>query len=70
MRRMWAWAAALVFAVALAGCAGPAKSGMPCESCKFGVADKKASPPKWYCVVDGKEVDCRANPQACAMCKK
>jgi hypothetical protein len=29
----------------------------------------KTQPAKWVCAVDGKEVDCRANPGACPGCK-
>jgi hypothetical protein len=61
----------LALGLVLAGCAGTGGgSGMPCESCKFGVSDKKASPPKIFCKVDGKDIDCKANPSACPGCKK
>lgn len=63
----------MVLAVVLlvAGCTGgPEMAKMPCESCKYGVSDKKANPPRWYCVVDGKEVDCRSGAGACPGCKK
>ena len=70
MRTLIGWMMAGVAAVILAGCATSGGSNLPCESCKFGVADKKASPPKIYCVVDGKQVDCMSNPGACPGCKK
>ena len=60
-----------MLAVGIAGCAGAAKSGMPCERCRYGVQSVgKAQPPRIFCVVDGKEVDCRKNPEACPDCRK
>ena len=71
-------AVAAILSVAVIGCATdekkstskPAASSMPCERCKFGVSDQKASPPKHYCKVDGKTVDCRKTPPECAECAK
>lgn len=60
----------VVLSVAFVGCASSPSSSMPCASCKFGVADQKASPPKHYCMVDGKEVDCRKTPAGCPECAK
>ncbi|HXG60073.1 MAG TPA: hypothetical protein VNO22_01755 [Planctomycetota bacterium] len=54
----------------LAGCASAARAGLPCEQCRFGVPDRKANPPKIYCVVEGKSVDCRKNPPECPECAK
>ena len=54
----------------MAACTTSQTGGMPCESCKFGVADMKAQPPKHFCRVDGKEIDCKTNPEACPGCKK
>jgi hypothetical protein len=55
---------------ALAGCASSGGSSMPCEGCKFAVPDGKAQPPKHYCVVNGKQVDCRKSPAECPECAK
>jgi hypothetical protein len=58
-------------AAALAtGCASSSSSGMTCEHCKFAVPDKKTDPPKLYCVIDGKKVDCRKTPADCPDCAK
>ena len=62
-------AVGLVLAV-LASCASGPKSGLPCDDCTYGVADQKASPPRVFCVVDGKETDCRKNPPECPECAK
>ncbi len=69
MRNAWKLAATLVLGVA-AGCAGVSKAGLPCENCRFGVPDRKGEPPKIYCLVEGKSVDCRKNPPECPECKK
>ncbi len=61
---------AAILAIGIAGCANMAGSGMPCASCKFGVADQKAQPPKHFCMVEGKQVDCRKSPAECPECAK
>ena len=70
-------AVAAIMMVAVVGCArdekptsAPAATGMPCERCKFGVSDQKASPPRHYCKIDGKTVDCRKTPAECPECAK
>jgi hypothetical protein len=70
MRNLMAAILAGVLSILVAGCASNGKSSMPCEKCTYAVPDKKSSPPKAVCVVDGKQVDCTANPAACPGCKK
>lgn len=71
MRHVLGFMSAAVLAVILAsGCADSPKMGMPCDNCKFRVADTKGQPPKLFCKVDGKEVDCRKSPAECPECAK
>ncbi len=51
----------------LASCS-MSKSGMPCDDCRFGVSAQKAQPPRIFCAVNGKEVDCRKSPPECPEC--
>lgn len=60
----------MALSAVFAGCASGPSSSMPCASCKFGVSDKKTDPPKHFCVVDGKQVDCRKSPSECPECAK
>ena len=75
MKCISTWVTVALLAAALTGCASgqaqPAASGMPCENCKYGVRSVgKALPVRVFCVVDGKEVDCRKTPAECPECKK
>ncbi len=71
MNRLMTWTVALVMAVALAGCAATPQSGLPCDHCTAAVTHvNKRAEYKVYCVVDGKVVDCRTNPEGCPTCKK
>lgn len=72
MRTVVAVLVVLFVAVAVLGCAGTGKSGMPCESCQYKVkpGNPKTQPAKITCVVDGKEVDCRKTPAECPGCRK
>ena len=71
MRKVLNWTLAGVLGVILAGCAtGGGPAATTCESCRYAVPDKKTDPAKIYCVVDGKQIDCRTNPGACPGCKK
>ena len=71
MKRLISSLAVVVAVVALAGCAGAGKSGLPCEDCRYGVQSVgKAQPPRIFCVVNGKEVDCRKDPSGCQECAK
>jgi hypothetical protein len=56
------------------GCAGPSKpSWIPCASCKY-QSDPNKTPhdphPYVYCIIDGREVDCRKNPPECPECAR
>lgn len=66
-RRVLITVASLAMAV-LASCTMGPKSGLPCDDCRFGVATQKAQPPRVFCVVNGKEVDCRKSPAECPEC--
>lgn len=72
MNRLMTWTAALVMAVAFAGCASNYPGNpAPCASCKYGVQRQgRAEVQKWTCVVNGKEVNCSANEAGCETCKK
>lgn len=69
-------AVAALLSLAVVGCASnerssrPAASGMPCERCRFGVADPQGGTTKNGCMVDGKRTDCRKSPPQCAECAK
>jgi len=71
MRRFLSWTAAVVMAIALAGCASTGSSGKGCESCDYGyVPVKKSSDRRVWCIKDGKMLDCTKNPPECPECAK
>lgn len=71
MRQAWVlFSAAFLALVLVSGCASGPSSGKTCDQCRFAVPDKKTDPPKKYCVVDGKQVDCRKAPAECPECAK
>lgn len=72
LRRLIGWAAALVFTVAVAGCATTdPDSGKPCQKCSHGyVTVRKSAERHYLCMIDGKQVDCTKNPSECPGCRK
>jgi hypothetical protein len=72
MHRFLVWTVAAVLAIALTGCSSPQKpSWFPCQTCKYRVDSQAHDPhPRVYCVIDGREADCRKNPPECPECAK
>ncbi len=72
MRRVLGWAAAAVLAIAFAGCSSPPQpSWFPCQKCHYRVDAQSHDPhARIYCVIEGREVDCKKNPPECPECRK
>lgn len=72
MSKVFGWIFAVMVMVSLSGCKSiQAGYAMPCEDCKYGVRSVgKGSPPRFFCVVDGKEVDCTTKQIGCPECAK
>lgn len=72
MRQVLGLISTAILAVVFAsGCASAPSGAGPCASCVQGVTTvKKTTERHWFCVVNGKQVDCTKNPAECPECAK
>lgn len=70
MRTILAFGAVLAIAFGIASCGTQEwKPGGPCADCKYGVmTNEKSGSKRFFCVVDGKQVNCDKNEKACPGC--
>lgn len=70
MSKILALFSVLAIVSGLASCAPQEwKASGPCADCKYGVmSNDKSGSKRYFCVVDGKQVNCDKNEKACPGC--